>query len=230
MTQIYIKYLILTVPKILIVAATALEITPVLKQFKIDPRGYEGLFNGENKVSVLISGVGMVNMAYNMGRYASGDFEFIVNAGICGAFDASLQTGEVVLVNSDTLAELGAEDGDNFITYNDLQLGGTDTYHSTQQFKNDLLGTLKKVKGITVNKVHGNEENIKKIIALHRPDVESMEGAAFFRGCENSLAQCFQIRAISNRVEKRDKNKWNIPLAVQNLNSFIIQFINSLQH
>ncbi|MES2678405.1 MAG: futalosine hydrolase [Bacteroidota bacterium] len=216
-------------PKILIVAATALEITPVLRHIKIVPQATEGLFTGALNVSVLITGVGMVNTAYNMGKYVHDDFEYIINAGICGAFDPSLKTGEVVLVISDVLAELGAEDGDNFIPYKDLGLGGTDTYRSKHQMQNTLIGSLKEVKGITVNKVHGNDASIKKIVDLHQPAVESMEGAAFLRACENSPARCLQIRAISNLVEKRDKSKWNIPLAVENLNSFIIQFINSLQ-
>ena len=42
-----------------------------------------------------------------------------------------------------------------------------------------------------------------------------MEGAAFFAGCRR-FNNYMQIRAVSNRVEKRDKDKWNIPLAIEN--------------
>ena len=44
-----------------------------------------------------------------------------------------------------------------------------------------------------------------------------MEGAAFFAGCKR-LDNFTQIRAVSNYVEKRDKSKWNISLAIENLN------------
>lgn len=74
-----------------------------------------------------------------------------------------------------------------------------------------------------------------------------MEGAAFFAATENSgknYNQIFfenkptsvsvppsdnriQIRAISNYVEKRDKSKWNMPLAINNLNEFLIEFVKT---
>jgi futalosine hydrolase len=38
-----------------------------------------------------------------------------------------------------------------------------------------------------------------------------------------------QLRAVSNYVEIRDKSKWNIPLAVENLNIQLIEFIKTLQ-
>jgi futalosine hydrolase len=55
-----------------------------------------------------------------------------------------------------------------------------------------------------------------------------MEGAAFFAGCIDFEADYIQIRAISNYVEKRDKSKWNLPLAIQNLNNELIQLITQL--
>jgi len=76
--------------------------------------------------------------------------------------------------------------------------------------------------------VHGNTESIKKMIALHNPDIETMEGAAFFRGTEHMQAKCLQIRSVSNYVQKRDKSKWNVPLAIRNLNNFVIQLIKTI--
>ena len=54
-----------------------------------------------------------------------------------------------------------------------------------------------------------------------------MEGAAFFASCKRAGGDFIQIRAISNYVEKRDKSKWQMPLAIQNLNDFLINFVNS---
>ena len=51
-----------------------------------------------------------------------------------------------------------------------------------------------------------------------------MEGAAFLASCGHAKHYT-QIRAISNYVEKRDKSKWNMPLAIKNLNDFLINFI-----
>ena len=218
-------------PKVLIVAATRKEIEPFLNRFKIEPSANVGFFvSGVNPhLAVLITGVGMVNTAYYMGRYFLSAFNYTINAGICGAFNKSIKIGDVVNVVEDLISEMGAQDGDNFIKYQDLNLGGTNVFTSRAFEKIDDFEKLKKVKGITVNSVHGNDEHISKTIKLFNPDVESMEGAGFLRGCEHLPGNCFQIRSVSNYVEKRDKSKWDISLAVTNLNDLLIKVVEDLQ-
>ncbi len=217
-------------PKVLIVAATPQEIEQFLNRFKIEPTSNVGFFvSGVNPhLAVLITGVGMVNTAYYMGRYFLSAFNYTINAGICGSFNKSIKIGDVVNVVEDSIAEMGAQDGDNFIKYPDLSLGGTNVYTSRAFEKIEDFEKLKKVKGITVNTVHGNEESINKTVKLFSPDVESMEGAGFLRGCEHLPGNCFQIRSVSNYVEKRDKSKWDIPLAVYNLNELLIKVVEDL--
>jgi futalosine hydrolase len=215
------------VPNVLIVSATVLEITPVLKHYNFQfENKKEGVNTIHNHLAFLITGVGMVNTAYHLGRIQQ-NFEVIVNLGICGAFNRDLKLGEAVNITQDTLSEMGAEDGDNFIKYNDLNLGGKNIYESWLDPEFPVI-PLKKVKGITVNKVHGNDDSILKTQLLFSPDVESMEGAAFFRGCEGLSTNVLQIRAISNYVEKRDRSKWDIPLAVKNLNNSAIDLLKLL--
>jgi futalosine hydrolase len=216
--------------KFLIVAATKQEVQPLLKHFNVTAYEAEGIFQSDSEIdlTVLITGVGMVNTAYYMGRYSHNLFDIVINAGICGAFNRNIKIGDLVNVETDTFSEMGAEDDKGFIKYVDLNLGGTTIYNSQLTLNYEPLNELKKVNGITVNKVHGNEESIKKIIDLFKPDVESMEGAAFFRGCSRLSENYFQIRAVSNYVEKRDKSKWDIPLAINNLNNFVITLIKAL--
>jgi futalosine hydrolase len=52
-----------------------------------------------------------------------------------------------------------------------------------------------------------------------------MEGAAFFYVCRQLNVPCIQIRAVSNYVEKRNRDAWNIPLAIKNLNTFAVEFL-----
>jgi futalosine hydrolase len=47
-----------------------------------------------------------------------------------------------------------------------------------------------------------------------------MEGAAVFYVCLNENIPVLQIRSISNYVEDRDTTKWDIPLAIKQLNKF----------
>lgn len=217
-------------PKFLIVAATKQEIQPLLTHFNINVTSENGLFMCDNDpdISILITGVGMVNTAYNMGRYSHNLFDYVINIGVCGAFKRDLKIGELVNVTEDVLSEMGAEDDLTFIKYAEMGLGGTNIFKNNLVANIPAVNSLKKVNGITVNKVHGNDESVKNIVALFNPDVESMEGAAFLRGCRRLSENYFQIRAISNYVEKRDKSKWNMPLAINNLNSFVVTLITDL--
>jgi futalosine hydrolase len=163
-----------------------------------------------------------------MGRYFLSAFDVTINMGICGAFNRELKIGEVVNVVEDTVSEMGAEDGNGFIKYNDLNLGGTNSFTNRSNEVENKLEKLKKVKGITVNTVHGSDENIKKAVKLFGADVESMEGAAFFRTSEHLPGNCIQIRSVSNYIEKRDKSKWDIPLAIKMVNEFVIKLVEDL--
>lgn len=217
-------------PKFLIVAATKFEIAPLLDHFKIKVHPDEGLFIATEgpDLSVLITGVGMVNTAYHMGRSSHNLFDHIINMGVCGAFNRNIKIGEVVNVIEDVISEMGAEDENLFIKYADMNLGGTNIYHSHFTTDNAKLNNLKKVKGITVNKVHGSDDSIKKVSAFFNADVESMEGAAFLRGCSHLSESYYQLRGVSNYVEKRDKSKWNMPLAINNLNDLVVSLITDL--
>jgi futalosine hydrolase len=216
--------------KILLVAATKHEVLPLINYYNINVNAEVGLFACKNKpnISLLLTGVGMVNTAFFMGSVSHHMFDCVINVGICGAFSRELELGEVVNIVSDKLSEMGAEDGDTFIKYEDLNLGGSADFKSNTNLTGTLLNDLKNVSGITVNKIHGNKDSIANVCNLYKPDVESMEGAAFFRACSAFSENYFQIRSISNYVEKRDKTKWNIPLAISNLNEYIIKLITEL--
>ena len=87
---------------------------------------------------------------------------------------------------------------------------------------------INKANAITVNTVHGNEDSIANIVARLNPQLESMEGAAFFYACHKLHVPCIQIRAVSNYVEKRNRDNWDIPLAIKNLNNFALELISEL--
>ena len=61
-------------------------------------------------------------------------------------------------------------------------------------------------------------------------DVETMEGAAFFAFCLQRGCAFAEIRAVSNVVGERDHARWNIPLALRNLQSALRTFRNNIYH
>lgn len=215
---------------VLIVSATAFEVQPLLEKYSIVVTGdglYECMIGDTRSLSVLITGVGMVNTAFMIGKNSHRIYDAIINAGVCGAFDKHLKLGQVVQITHDEICEMGAENGDEFIKYKDLELPGTNVYQNNWIKRCKELGDLKTVKAITVNKVHGNDESIDRAKKLFSPEVESMEGAAFFAACKG-LSNYIQIRAVSNYVEKRDKSKWEMPLAITNLNNKLLNILTEL--
>ena len=171
--------------------------------------------------SILISGVGMIDTTFNLTKHLSKNtYSLVVNIGIAGSFNNSLIIGDVVEVVEDNFSEIGFEDGNSFSEFVDLDV--------TNTFKTEGRTNLKQVKGITVNTVHGNEDSITKIVNRLNPDVESMEGAAVFKVCKEFNIPCVQIRAISNKIEKRNTANWDLDFAILNLNTEVEKIISIL--
>ena len=59
--------------------------------------------------------------------------------------------------------------------------------------------------------------SIARVVELFRPQVESMEGAAFMYACLIHQVPFAQIRAVSNVVEKRNRAAWKMAEAIQRL-------------
>jgi futalosine hydrolase len=170
-------------------------------------------------ISTLITGVGMVATAFALGKHlATNQYDLAINLGIGGSFDGNIALGEVVEVIEDRFSELGAEDDKAFLTIEQLGFGES-IYGPTFELPRSL--NIRKVSAVTVNTVHGNQATIDEL--LHRVDaqLESMEGAAFFYACKQADIPCMQIRAVSNYVEKRNRDAWQIGLAIKNLNTFV---------
>jgi len=197
--------------RILIVAATEGEIAPLVAAKPPLPPGQH--------LDTLITGVGMVATAAMTARaLARTRYDLALNLGVCGSFDPRLHPGRVVHVVSDRIAELGAEDGDAFLTIEELGLPGDPVFVNAHPPDNELLGNLPRVSGITVNTVHGNERSIAALVRRFAPQVESMEGAAFMHACLISDVPFAQVRAVSNLVEARNREAWNLGEAIGHLN------------
>lgn len=224
---------------LLIVSATYLEIEPLLLLFSKEKTINQKLTRYTYKdhvIDVLIPGVGMTCTAYWMGKTLHATtYDAALNLGLAGSFDENIAIGTVVNVSSDHIAELGAEDGEAFLSLIDMDLIMDEDFvlnngemENTICIENEIIQALKPAKAITVNTTHGDNQSIDKIKNLFYPDIESMEGAAFFYACLLEGITCAQIRSISNKVEQRNKDNWDIPLAVKNLCTTALQIINTL--
>ena len=190
---------------VLIVAAAKFEITSI--KIKQNP--------------ILITGVGMVNTAINLTKeLIKKKYDLVINMGVAGSFSEELKNGDVVEVVEDNFSEIGFENGFEFSKFTDFDL--------KTKFYNSAKTALKQVKAITVNTVHGKNDTIFEITKRENPEIESMEGASVFKVCEEFNVPCVQIRSVSNKVEKRNRNNWDLDLAIRNLNIEVEKIIGNL--
>ena len=174
-----------------------------------------------SKRNILITGVGMVNTAIKMtDALVKKHYDLVINIGVAGSFSAELKVGDVVEVIEDNFSEVGFETGLGFSKFKSFEL--------QTKYLNKSRTSLKKVKGITVNTVHGNHNTICDIIKRENPDIESMEGASVFKVCEELNIPCIQVRSISNKVESRNKLNWDLDLAIKNLNVAVEKILENL--
>lgn len=203
----------------LVVAATEAEIPNRLKHHLTHDKRFE----------TLVTGVGMTSTALSLGIcLTQKTYAGIINVGIAGAFDFSINLGQPVRIIKDCFGELGVEDKTTFISIDDLGLGSSTYYEQAFEEKNKAIIPIQKVTGITVNTVHGNFNSIQGLLHRMPVQVESMEGAAVFQAAERFKLPCLQLRTISNYVENRNKDKWDIPLALANLNAWFDLFCENL--
>lgn len=221
--------------RILLLSATRLEVEPILA--KLDQKEDLAIEYSGHKIDVCIGGVGMLAMAHALTvQLLQNDYDLVLNVGICGAFDPSLELTEVVVIKSDLAAEEGAEDGNQWLTLYEMGLRERDQDPfsngrleiSIPSNWNDLL-PYRAVDAISVNRVLGNETSIEKMQQNFDVAVESMEGAAVYYCTKMQGVSCLQLRSVSNYVENRDRAAWKIKEALEELANASIQFLKNVE-
>jgi futalosine hydrolase len=221
--------------KILYITATLQESDTLQKiREKLKVNGDPGKF----ELNLLISGVGSIATAWNLKRWieSNGKPDLAINGGIAGSFRDELIPGDVVLPLTDCFADSGIEDGNDFLTLSEAGLISADEFpykngmlYADPWYINKIKNILKPVIAITVNTATGSESTRNRLIKKFNPDIETMEGATFFYICSRENIPFLAVRAISNKVELRNKNKWNIPLALNNLSEKLVDVLLTLQ-
>lgn len=238
---------------ITIIAATQGEILPLLEHFEKtvvkshdsrstshDPHltihdsrfTYSQFQSDDLNIDILITGIGILHSTFSLMNYLIDHHpDAWIQIGIGGAYDKSLEIGEVYLIESEVLVDFGAQDSNGRII-NQFELGWMDPHQ--YPYVNEVLPCpfipsdliLPVASGMTTMYSHGFADKIQKIEEGLHGQIESMEGAAFFYVSLMKKIPFLSLRAISNYVEPRDISKWEISSAIKNLNKKIIEIIN----
>jgi futalosine hydrolase len=205
---------------LLLVAATEFEIEPFMQYKK--------------KADILITGIGVPAIVYHLTKkLLAGNYDLAIQAGIAGTFSDKFALAEIVAVKEDTFGDLGIEEKgemhtlfeNGFIEKNGFPFTNGWLVNDGNAFGNVSLPSAK---AITVNKISDNEFHNKLMKQKFGAEVESMEGAAFHYVCLQQKINFLQLRSISNFVGERNKSKWKLKEAIDNLNKELLKIVDNI--
>ena len=211
---------------ILLIAATAKEIQPFFEYY----RNTRDLKN----IDILITGIGLTAATYHLlDQIHLKRPQFIIQAGVAGSFDKTISLGTVVIVKRDTIADQSVIELKKLKTLFDLRLIPHNQFPFRKGWlENDRLphSRLKKVNAVSVNEITTSRRKLLFYKEVFNPSVESMEGAALHYTCLMEKLPFIQLRAISNYVGERDKNKWEMKKSILNLNRELIKLLKTIEN
>ena len=210
--------------KVLLAAATPQEIKPFLEKSKT-----------HNSWDVCITGVGLMAATFSLTKaLLEKKYDFVLQAGVAGSFDPAYPPGALAVVQKEYLGDLGAEDHFVFKDIFELGLLGQDEMpFQKKALVNAMAGCPFQemppaVAAITVHTVSGHVPTIAARAEKFGAVLESMEGAALHYVCLKLGIPFLQLRAVSNFVEPRNRNNWQLPLAIKNLNEQLMKWHGEL--
>ncbi|MBE9609248.1 phosphorylase family protein [Chitinilyticum piscinae] len=189
------------------------------------PTATEARFFQRSDVQVQVSGIGMAQTAAaTMKLLLTARPDVLILAGIAGVYPgSSFALGDSVLVAREHEADLGFCTRSGFTQLADLQLDME--FSAPREYLCPWLDGSEPLP-------HGSSNSVNAALApfirTAGVDVENMEGAAFFRVCQQEGQRFFELRTISNRVTLDDE-PWDMDGSIRNLARALDQLIDWLQ-
>jgi futalosine hydrolase len=213
----------------LVVAATVIEITPLLEEYRA-----KGNWPANVEIDILITGIGLTATTYSLTRQLGiKKPDLIIQAGVGGCFDTTIPLGSVLAIKQEAIADQSVIELEKLKTLFDLQLVPENQYPFTKGWlvnKSEILKKIKlrKVTGISVNEITTAKQKVKFYTEHFNPVIESMEGAALHFVCLMEKTPFIQIRSVSNYIAERNKKNWNMKDSIVNLNKELKKLMTQL--
>lgn len=195
------------------------------------------------KIIFAVTGIGKINAAAATSvlieRHAP---KLIINTGCAGAFPEScLAVGDLALASVEICADEGVITSTGWLSYEGIGIPAVE--RKRKRYFNEFplslaaaeravrlataLGiTLIRGKFVTISTCSGTVERGRELYErFGGPLCENMEGAAVAQVALRYGVDCLEVRGVSNMVEDRDLSRWNIPLAVERVQRFLLKFI-----
>ena len=234
---------------LLILAATAYEqqgLRDSLQQVATQRRGHRAWVRGMigiRPVVLIETGIGAVNTAQALTvALQEIDPELVLQIGIGGAYlGTGLNVGDLALATEENYGDLGVITPAGWSPADEIGipvLSIDRDYYNTYPIDPALVARAQHileqsgecvVQGpfVTVQQCTGREDIGNELAARFNAICENMEGAAAAHICTLYTVPFLELRAISNRVEDRNKDAWDIPRAVQSVQIAARKFVES---
>jgi len=217
--------------RVIITAATNLELDGCAK------KASQVFKKSKLKISFHATGIGMLASGVKLTQLTTTQKpDLIIQMGIAGRYSKKEPLGKVMIVASESIADIGVRENGRF---KDLFETGLQKENEAPFKKRKLtnptiksLNVLKSdlVAAVTINEITTSAKRIKEIIEAHNPILESMEGAALHYVGGLTKTPFIQIRAISNYVGERNKAKWKLKESIEQLEAYVITYLAALEN
>lgn len=239
----------LAMDPIVVTASTPMELSLLVagtSASPVDGIGNRQLFRGEiggREVVLAVTGIGKVNAAIT-GTLLLERFRpsLLINTGCGGAFSGSgLAVGNLAVATAETFADEGVLTPDG---WKGLELIGIPICHGNDgplynripldsglaSSASQLAASLGFKTGLgpflTVSTCSGTTSQGDELLRRFPGICENMEGAALAQLAVMYRTPLLEIRGISNLVEDRDLSRWNLRLAVEQVQTFLLAYLN----
>ncbi len=217
--------------RVIITAATNLELDGCAK------KASQVFKKSKLKISFHATGIGMLASGVKLTQLTTTQKpDLIIQMGIAGSYSKKEPLGKVMVIASESIADLGVRENGRF---KDLFETGLQKENEAPFKKRKLtnptiksLNVLKSdlVAAVTINEITTSAKRIKEIIAANNPVLESMEGAALHYVGGLTKTPFIQIRAVSNYVGERNKAKWKLNESIEQLEAYVITYLAALEN
>jgi futalosine hydrolase len=198
--------------RVLVATAVPVERDAVAQAFGATDGDVTGPFD------VIAAGVGpaasaaAVASALTTAALRGTPYDLVVSAGIAGGFQPEAPVGSLVVADEITVADLGAETPDGFVSVTALGFGAV-THRPPETLVRDVTTVTGARAGavLTVSTVTGSAERAAELRARHPSALaEAMEGFGVAEAAAAHGVPVLEIRAVSNPVGPRDRAAWRI--------------------
>lgn len=186
-------------------------------------------------------GVGKVNAAHSATLILENyNIDLMILFGIAGAYSGGV--GDVAVAVSENYGEEGVLTNEGWKPmeftgfpllkkekeyYNTFPMDA-DSVRFALSVSKDMGFNVNSGNFVTVSQCSGTCESGGLLRKRFNGICENMEGAAVAHICTLYGVPMLEIRGISNMVETRDMEKWNIPLAVSHCNKLVSEVVKRL--